>query len=202
MPSLEEIAKRLESYEPSLVDPHDRARAAVAMILRERDARSEVLFIERAKKDGDPWSGHMALPGGRVDPGDTGTRHTAERETLEEVGVSLADGHHLGRLDDLEGRPQRNAGMIISAHVYRVTDPEPLVCNHEVEQAFWFPIRKLLDPDRQVPYPHATYDGKRLPGILVGVPDRHIIWGLTYRFLDLFLSIIGRPLPNRWTDLR
>jgi hypothetical protein len=92
--------------------------------------------------------------------------------------------------------------MIISAHVYRVTAPEPLVCNHEVEQAFWFPVRKLLDPDRQVPYPHATYDGKQLPGILVGVPDRHIVWGLTYRFLDLFLSIIGRPLPNRWTDLR
>ena len=99
MPSLEEITKRLESYEPSLVDPHDRARAAVAMILRERDARSEVLFIERAKKDSDPWSGHMELPGGRVDPGDTGTRHTAGRETHEEVGVSLAAGPPLRRPD-------------------------------------------------------------------------------------------------------
>jgi 8-oxo-dGTP pyrophosphatase MutT (NUDIX family) len=172
------------------------------MILRERDAHSEMLFIERAKKDGDPWSGHMALPGGHLDPEDGGTRDAAERETLEEVGVSLRGSHHLGRLDDLEGRPQRNDGMVVSAHVFRVTDPEPLVCNHEVEHAFWFRVDELLDPERHVLYPHATYGGKRLPGILVGVPDRHIVWGLTYRFLDLFLSIIGRPLPDRWDDPR
>ena len=43
--------------------------------------------------------------------------------------------------------------------------------------------------------------GADLPGILVGVPDRHIVWGLTYRFLDVLLAAVGQPLPNRWAGL-
>jgi 8-oxo-dGTP pyrophosphatase MutT (NUDIX family) len=202
VPRLDDISRSLRSYQPNLVDVAGRARAAVALVLREQGERAEVLFIERASREGDPWSGHMAFPGGRVDPGDSGTRQAAERETLEEVGVSLAGRVYLGRLDDLEGRPQRDQGMVISAHVYHLADPQPLSPNHEVREAFWFPLAELLERERHVTYPHATYGEKQLPGILVGVPDRHIVWGLTYRFLDVFLSIIGKPLPDRWMDLR
>ena len=142
----------------------------------------------------------FVFPGGRVDPEDGGsTRRAAERETLEEVGLSLENAAHLGRLDDLEGRPQRSDGLVISAHVYRIEDPTHLDWNHEVEQAFWFPLAGLLDTDRHVPYPR-KWKGMQMPGILVGQPDRHIVWGLTYRFLDVFLSAIGRPLPDRWPD--
>jgi 8-oxo-dGTP pyrophosphatase MutT (NUDIX family) len=202
MPRLRDIAECIGRYEPSLVDGEARVRAAVAVVLREEDDQTEVLFIERASRAGDPWSGHMAFPGGRVDPGDEGTRGAAERETLEEVGVSLADGAYLGRLDDLEGRPERNDRMVISAYVYHVANPESLAPNHEVQEAFWFPVSQLLDSGRHVKYPHATYGGKQLPGILVGDPDRHIVWGLTYRFLDVFLSVVGEPLPEKWMDLR
>ena len=202
MASLEEIERSFERYEPSLVSDRDLARAAVAMILRERDARTEVLFIERARREGDPWSGHMAFPGGRMEPADAGTRGAAERETLEEVGLSLAEARHLGRLDDLQGRSQRSRDMVVSAHVYELARPGPIVTNQEVEQAFWFPVESLLESERHVTYPHATYDGRQLPGILVGEPDRHIVWGLTYRFLDVFFSIIGRPLPHKWMELR
>lgn len=202
MPRLRDIAECIGRYEPSLVDGEARVRAAVAVVLREEDDQTEVLFIERASRAGDPWSGHMAFPGGRVDPGDEGTRGAAERETLEEVGVSLADGAYLGRLDDLEGRPERDDRMVISAYVYHVANPEPLAPNHEVQEAFWFPVSQLLDSGRHVKYPHATYGGKQLPGILVGDPDRHIVWGLTYRFLDVFLSVVGEPLPEKWMDLR
>ena len=38
------------------------------------------------------------------------------------------------------------------------------------------------------------------PGILVGAPDRHVVWGLTYRFLEVFFEVVGDPLPNRWDD--
>jgi 8-oxo-dGTP pyrophosphatase MutT (NUDIX family) len=202
VPTLEDIEKSLDRYQPSLVGGEDLARAAVAMILRERDARPEVLFIERARRKGDPWSGHMAFPGGRMEPSDAGTRHAAERETLEEVGLSLADATHLGRLDDLQGYSQRSRGMVVSAHVYWLPEPGRIVTNREVQQAFWFPVASLLDSERHVTYPHATYEGRQLPGILVGEPDRHIVWGLTYRFLDLFFSIVGRPLPDKWTDAR
>jgi 8-oxo-dGTP pyrophosphatase MutT (NUDIX family) len=201
VPQLRHIATSLERYEPSLVDAAS-ARAAVAMILREKGQEVELLFIERASRSGDPWSGHMAFPGGRVGPADDGTREAAERETLEEVGLCLAGSTHLGRLDDLEGRPRRREGMVVSAHVYHVADPGPLVPNHEVREAFWFPLSGLLDRERHVRYPHARYGGKQLPGILVGVPERQIVWGLTYRFVDAFLAAIGRPLPDRWTDLR
>jgi 8-oxo-dGTP pyrophosphatase MutT (NUDIX family) len=194
----------IPAYEPELVEPGDRRRAAVAVILREGagGGGAELLFIERATREGDPWSGHMAFPGGKVDPGDRGTREAAQRETFEEVGLTLPRNGYLGRLDDLEGRPARDGGMVVSAHVYHVIDPGPLVPNREVQEAFWFPVSRLLDPDRHVVYPHATYGGRELPGILVGTPDRHIVWGLTYRFLDVFLGAIGQPLPDRWIDPR
>ena len=177
-----------------------RQYAAVAVVLRETDGVPEVLFIERAQREGDPWSGHMAFPGGRVDPGDEHARSAAERETLEEVGVDLANAEVLGRLDDLQGRhaaaPER--AMVISAFVYRVSDPKPLRPNWEVEHAFWFPLTSLFEAERQVEYTLTQRGGLRFPGILVGEPERHVVWGLTYRFLEIFFEIVGRPLPNRW----
>ena len=40
----------------------------------------------------------------------------------------------------------------------------------------------------------------RFPAILVGNPERHIVWGLTYRFLEVFFEVVGHPLPDRWSD--
>ena len=71
--------------------------------------------------------------------------------------------------------------------------------HHEVAHALWFPVRGLLDPERQVPYRMQQYDVK-MPGILVGEPDRHVVWGLTYSFLESFFEVVGRPLPNRWSE--
>ena len=204
MPSVEHIRGRLAAYEPRLEDPLGRRQAAVAMVLREDRGPAEVLFIERAAREGDPWSGHMAFPGGRLDPEDASSRGAAERETLEEVGVSLEGAPYLGRLDDLTGRPSApDGGMVVSAHVYHLaTPPRELAINHEVAEAFWFPLRGLLEDERHVTYPHATYGGHKLPGILVGHPERHIVWGLTYRFLNVFFDAVGNPLPDRWDRLR
>ena len=60
-------------------------------------------------------AGQWALPGGRVDPGDAGGRAAAERETLEEVGISLAGSERLGRLDDKQGNPLTAPKLVISA---------------------------------------------------------------------------------------
>ena len=169
------------------------------MVLADREGGPSVLFIERARREGDPWSGHMAFPGGRVDPTDADARAAAERETEEEVGLSLEGARLLGRLDDRQGNPRTHPALVISAFVYALSEPAPeLVINHEVEQAFWFPVRELLEPARHVPYP-TSYD-LDFPGILVGEPDRHIVWGLTYSFLEGFFTTVGHPLPDRWTD--
>ncbi len=64
-----------------------------------------------------------------------------------------------------------------------------------MHSAFWLPILALTDPGRRVT--HAVR-GLPFPGILVGEPARHVVWGLTYSFLESFFSALGQPLPNRW----
>jgi 8-oxo-dGTP pyrophosphatase MutT (NUDIX family) len=195
-----DIRGGLTKHEPkTLTSPSNRG-AAVAIVLREVEGSPEVLFIERARRDGDPWSGHMAFPGGRIDPEDAHARDAAERETREEVGVDLAGAEPLGRLDDLRGRHAAapDQGLVISAFVYHAVDPAPLQPNWEVEQAFWFPVPALLDAGRRVEYAVRLDRELRFPGILVGTPERHVVWGLTYRFLEIFFEIVGKPLPNRW----
>jgi 8-oxo-dGTP pyrophosphatase MutT (NUDIX family) len=191
------LAARAPQVAPAPVDASPRG-AAVAMCLRESRDGTEVLFIERARREGDPWSGHMAFPGGRIDPGDRSSRRAAERETFEEVGMSLVGAERLGRLDDMRGHHAAgHPALVISGFVYHVSDPPPLVLSDEVEHAFWFPLAELLDPRRHVDYRFGPGSEWRYPGILVGEPERHVVWGLTYRFLEVFFAAIGRPLPER-----
>jgi 8-oxo-dGTP pyrophosphatase MutT (NUDIX family) len=194
--SLPEIEARLAGHAPTLKAPAEgTGQAAVSMLLHEASEGPSVLFIERARREGDPWSGHMAFPGGRVDPTDRSAQDAAERETLEEIGLSLDGASLIGRLDDKQGNPRTHATLVISAFVYRVPATGPLVPNHEVEHAFWFPVASLLDSARHVPYPAHELE---FPGICVGDPQRHVVWGLTYSFLESFFHTLGRPLPNRW----
>ena len=193
------IRQALAERTPALVEDATRPRAAVAVVLRgaEDPARDpELLFIERARRRGDPWSGHMAFPGGRVEPVDPDPRAAAERETHEEVGLVLAGADLLGRLDDLPGRHAgRPLSLVISAWVYHVERAGPLALNREVQEALWVPLRRIVDPRHRVEYPR---EGSGYPGIVVGRPERHVVWGLTYRFLEIFLDRLGHPLPNRW----
>lgn len=200
MTDVDTIRGRLERFESEQIDPAGHSRAAVAVVLCERPHGTEMLFIERSTRADDPWSGHMAFPGGRLEPVDAHTRAAAERETLEEVGVPLDGAEYLGHLADLQGSPRfRQNRLVVAAHVYHIEDPAPFVIDdREVASAMWFPVHGILDPDRHVAYrtPHVTEVD--FPGILVGQPDRHIVWGLTYRFVDIFMSAIAHPLPNRW----
>jgi 8-oxo-dGTP pyrophosphatase MutT (NUDIX family) len=196
--SVDQVRAALAARPAVLIPVENVRHAAVAMVLTESRAGAEVLFIERARFSGDPWSGHMAFPGGRVEPNDPSGRAAAERETLEEVGLSLADAELLGRLDDKKGNPRTNPELVISAFVYHAKSPGDLAINHEVQDAFWFPLDGLLDRARHVQYTaHGEFE---FPGILVGEPDRHVVWGLTYSFLETFFSLLGSPLPDRWTE--
>lgn len=199
MISIDNIRRALAAHAPQVVDPAGKHQAAVAMLLHEAAAGPEVLFIERAQRVGDPWSGHMAFPGGRVEREDADARAAAERETLEEVGLSLGQAESLGRLDDLEGRHAgRPLDLVISAFVYRVDQPGPLCANREVEAALWVPIARLLDPVHHVDYEYRLAPGSTWPGIVVGDPERHVVWGLTYRFVERFFELLpGVTLPPR-----
>ena len=194
--SVDAIRRALAEHDATVVEDAARPRAAVAVVLRDNATGPEVLLIERARHPEDPWSGHMAFPGGRVDPEDFDSRAAAERETHEEVGLTLAGAELLGRLDDLEGRHAgRPLSLVISAWVYHVKEHGPLVPNAEVAMTLWVPLARLVDPVHRVEYPTPVGGFPRIP---VAEPDRHIVWGLTYRFLEIVLERTGHPLPHRW----
>jgi 8-oxo-dGTP pyrophosphatase MutT (NUDIX family) len=144
----------------------------------------------------------MAFPGGRVEISDESVQRAAERETFEEVGIDLASAELLGRLDDLEGR---HAGgtlpLVISAFVYHLPEPAPIEPSPEVELALWIPVTALVDPAHHIDYAYPLAGGASYPGIVVGDPERHVVWGLTYRFLEIFFQALERPLPDRWQAL-
>jgi 8-oxo-dGTP pyrophosphatase MutT (NUDIX family) len=202
MIAFDEVARCMAAYRGKSLPREGMQVASVALLLRNFDSGLEVFFIERSKREGDPWSGHMAFPGGRKDVQDTSERATAERETFEEVGIRLDGASHLGMLDDLSGRAEVSRNMVVSAHVYHVPEPGEIVIDErEVASAFWFPLAGLLEPEIHVQlsqrYGERTVE---FPGIAVGEPGRHVVWGLTYRFLEIFLELIGRPLPSgRWS---
>jgi len=193
--SLAEARQALADHHPHVIDAKPRGRAAVAVVLRDDRGPMDLLFIiERASREGDPWSGHIAFPGGWVDKADTGPQAAAERETLEEVGLSLAGAAQLGRLDDMPGMRSSESELVVSAFVYHLPHPAALTPNAEVREAFWFPIDSLLDDRRQVAHP--TEQGMHSPGIALGEKRPQVLWGLTYRFLAQFLKHLGRSLPE------
>jgi len=202
MPELDQIRACLAARDAALLTVAGSSQAAVALVLCGHPRAPDVLFIERAERDGDPWSGHMAFPGGRREAGDASARQAAERETLEEVGIDLSGAERLGRLDDLHGhRATGVPAIVIAAFVYQLADSPNLEPNHEVQEVFWFPLRDLHEAARHVEHPLSSHLGRSMPGIEVGEPGRHVVWGLTYRFLEIFFEIVGRPLPKRWGDL-
>ena len=65
-PSFQEVIDRLSVVEAP-VEPLPSKRAAVAISVRSGVSGPEILMIQRAVRQGDPWSGHMGFPGGRKD---------------------------------------------------------------------------------------------------------------------------------------
>jgi hypothetical protein len=86
--------------------------------------------------------------------------------------------------------------MVISAFVYHLDRHDPLALNYEVQEALWLPVDDLRDPARHVDYAWPRFPGRTLPGIVVGDPERHVVWGLTYRFLEGFFETLQAPLPR------
>ena len=157
--------------------------AAVAVILAPDP--EAVLLIRRAERAGDPWSGHMALPGGRQDPAEPDLVTTAIRETQEEVGLVLRPEHLAGSLDDVVPRTPVLPPIAVRPFVFlldRRLDPAP---NPEVAATQWVPLDRLLDP---VNHDTVQYEirgeNRQFPAYRL---DESVVWGLTERILsDLF----------------
>ena len=187
--TLTNIAERLgrHVYRKEYVS-EPRARAAVAMIVRELADDLEILFIERAKDARDPWSGHLAFPGGKVEQGEQ-ARQAAERETREEIGLALESERYLGRMSDIVGA---NLPVRVSCFAYAAVseDIQPMV-SPEVRDVFWVKLSDIRDPQR---HRVATvgFSGRSLevPAIILPQADKPALWGITYRLVMQFLEII------------
>jgi len=103
--------------------------------------------------------------------------------------VDLGEAEFLGRLDDVRGRP---VAFVISAFVYHVAAPRPLVPSAEVARAFWVPLGELLGPENRAIYRlgREGEEGTR-PAIALRGEGDPPLWGLTYRMLESFLKVAG-----------
>jgi 8-oxo-dGTP pyrophosphatase MutT (NUDIX family) len=191
-PALDRLGDRLSAHQPRRIVEDRVARAAVAMVLDSSRDDVQILLIQRALRDGDPWSGHMALPGGRKDPGDVDLIQTAVREAWEEVGVDLGeDADLIGELDELRAVARfRPLDLVISPFVFRLRRPVSLSLNaREVRSAVWVPLSFFQTPAASGRY------RRELEGIATEFPcyryQGYTIWGLTHRILEGFFGIVA-----------
>lgn len=187
-PDVARVARSLRERPGREVAAYEGARyAAIALVVRPATTGPELLMIKRADAPGDPWSGHIACPGGRMDPGDADLAATAVRETREETGLDIAaDGALLGALDDLSPRTPRLPPIIIRPFVGVVGRHVEIRANREVAAAFWVPLSAIRERASWGLGTVIVRDAEeaRVPTFRHG---DHTVWGLTERALRDFL---------------
>lgn len=209
------LADRFGEMESARPDP-GRKNAAVAVVLRPPEGGSEprvtspggtagddvateaadalvrqcdLLVIRRADSRRDPWSGQMALPGGRLDRADAGLLAAAVREAREETGVDLtAPGAALGRIEAMRPQGIRVPAISIWPFAFQVgAGTVARVSSHEVASVHWLPVESLLDQANRGTY-RWKYGGyvRHFPCIRL---EGRVIWGLTFRILTRVLEM-------------
>ncbi len=103
----------------------------------------DLLFIRRAEEPADPWSGQMALPGGRREDDDPDLMTTAMRETFEETAVELPRQSLLGELDDLAPTTPVLPPIMVRPFVFGLGDKPEVVPSPEVALHLWTPLDGL-----------------------------------------------------------
>ncbi|HKE91833.1 MAG TPA: CoA pyrophosphatase [Gemmatimonadales bacterium] len=180
------VRRALAGYTARVENAPEALPAAVALIVIERNGL-EALFIKRAARVGDPWSGQVALPGGRYEPEDGDLLRTAIRETREETGVDLSGAERLGVLDDLYPRTPTLPPVRVRPFVFTISAAPPLVASDEVERAFWLPLARLAEPGVRRDVKLIVRGEPRIfPAYDLG---DDVIWGMTERILTPFLTL-------------
>jgi 8-oxo-dGTP pyrophosphatase MutT (NUDIX family) len=163
-------------------------RAAVAVVLAVDDTGGpSLLLLRRTERAGDPWSGHMALPGGHAQADDVDLLHTARRETFEEVGLDLVQAELLGTLDDIS--PLRSSDIAVRPFVFWLDRVRDTSLSAEVAEVLWVPLSALagdsLRATREVEVRGSTL---RVPAFVIG---GRVVWGMTFQLLERFLARVG-----------
>jgi len=174
------VAKNLVAGEP----PQKGVRfAAVSIIVRDEPIPS-VLLIKRAEHQGDPWSGQIAFPGGKMKPEDGTAKDTAVRETMEEVGIDL---NKSAKFLGYGGVATTHTGtMDVVPSVFVLKEGVEVRPNEEVASFRWVRLEDLMTPTAR-----STHDVNH-EGSTIGMPafavGDYVVWGLTYRIISSMLD--------------
>jgi 8-oxo-dGTP pyrophosphatase MutT (NUDIX family) len=196
---IENIKSALSSHNP-VRHPigQNTRRAAVAAILKPEIDHTQALFILRASKEGDPWSGQMAFPGGHIEETDESSIAAAIRETEEEIGLDLrAHGTYLGALDEVKANPRRRKiDMVVSPHVFLLDNPEvEFSPNYEVADVLWGSLDDMYHGRVETETEFAMNEVvQSFPGYAVG---DQVVWGLTMRMLDHVFTLLDPAWESR-----
>ena len=189
-PSFQEVIDRLSVVEAP-AEPLPSKRAAVAISLRSGVSGPEILMIQRAVREGDPWSGHMGFPGGRKDAFDVTDVACAKRETREEISFDLdTHGELVCQLSDVNtGWRADRPEMLVAPFIFKVDSTPSFELNHEVDDTVWVPLNFLLDDANRGRH-QWDWRGEVLESDAFTY-DGRLIWGLSLMMIDELLEIIG-----------
>lgn len=186
---LERLIAGIATRDPVQVHDLGRAQAAVALLLVANPDR--VLLIRRAERKGDPWSGHLALPGGRRGLVDHDLLATAIRETREETGLELQRAWQIATLDDLAPTTSVLPPILVRPFVFFLETEQAPVLSDEVAQVGWVELDYLLRPGIFRSATISVHDTDRV------VEGYHLpegfLWGMTERIIT--------PVLRQWQEL-
>ncbi len=147
-----------------------------------------VLLMKRIERAGDPWSGHISLPGGGVSKTDPDLLTTAIRETHEELGIELEGTRLLGTLPRLKPFMSGPAGVEVTPFVFVTHAAVEPQCGPEAVSAFWLPVELAGSGAIDAQY---TYPGTERMFPSWQYQD-YTIWGLTWRILRDLIETAAR----------
>ena len=186
------VIKKIANPDANPRIPQGCRQAAVAMVLSPFEASLQLLFILRARQEGDPWSGQMALPGGHRDAGDASLCATAARETREETGLDLAThADFIGGLNGIRANPRSGIDLMVVPQVFVLhREPQSMQPNYEVQKLLWGDLEAMYagTTRTQASFPEFNRSGT-FPGFQVEDP---VVWGLTFRMLTSLFDEVRR----------
>lgn len=179
MVSAEAIAKLPATLKP--ISDEQGANAAVALLLKPRRNDFDLLLVKRVKRPSDPWSGQMALPGGKREPKDISLKDTVMRETMEETGIALDQCRFLGALNAVKSEP-KPAFKILPFVVILEDEPKLKLNKAELETFIWVPYEEIVQSKGTV-----EFNFGKVPAYILADA---IVWGVTYKILNKFTKAV------------
>lgn len=186
-PVIASILDALSRHSPRVVEVAERRKAAVALLLFDRDDEPWIVLTRRTDKVR-THKGEISFPGGAMDAEDESLWATAKRETHEELGIDPAEMTYLGELDDY---PTFASGFIVRAFVAAVAPADYEPSDDEIDEVIELPLRRLVEAHRVEMWEH---EGIRFPMNIYDV-DGHRVWGVTAFILSRFIDVV-------WPSLR